>query len=82
MAVTQVRVCDFDEGACQRNATCYKVWRDGDSQAWSVDLCEEHAAPLLAIVERAERVDLPTKPRVRLEPTPLKTTAKTRHLKK
>lgn len=82
MAVTQVRVCDFDDGACQRNATCYKVWRDGDRQAWSVDLCEEHAKPLLALVEQAERTDLPTKPRVRLEPTQLRTTDKTRPLKK
>lgn len=82
MAVTQVRVCDFDQGACQRPASCYKVWRDGDSQAWSVDLCDEHATPLLAIAERGERADLPVKPRVRLEATPLKTTAKTRPLKK
>lgn len=82
MAVTQVRLCDFDDGACQRNATCYKVWRDGDKQAWSVDLCEEHAAPLLVIVAKAERVDLPVRPRVKLEATPLKTTAKTQPLKK
>lgn len=82
MAVTQVRVCDFDEGACIRPATCYKVWRDGDRQAWTVDLCDEHAIPLLVIVAKAERVDLPVKPRVRLEPTALKTTTKTRPLKK
>jgi len=82
MAVTQVRVCDFDEGACVRPATCYKVWRDGDRQAWTVDLCDEHAAPLLAIVARAERTDLPVKPRVKLEPTALRATDKTRPLKK
>lgn len=82
MATQTIRVCDFDEGSCQRNATCYKVWRDGDRQAWTVDLCEEHAAPLLAIVERAERTDLPVKPRVKMEPTPLRTTQATRPLKK
>ena len=82
MAVTSVRVCDFDEGGCARPATCFKVWRDGDRQSWTVDLCEEHAAPLLAIVANAERSDLPVRPRVKLEPTVLKTTAKTRPLKK
>ena len=82
MAVHQVRVCDFDEGSCQRNATCYKVWRDGDGQAREVDLCEEHAQPLLAVIERGRAVDLPTKPRVRMERTELRTTERTRPLKK
>lgn len=82
MAVRQVHICDFDNATCQGNATCYKVWADGDRQAWSVDLCEHHAEPLLAIVEHGERTDLPTKPRVKVEPTALRTTDKTRHLKK
>jgi len=82
MAKATVRVCDFDDGACQRNATCYKVWRDGDRQAWSIDLCDEHASPLLAIVDGAERTELPARPRVKLEATQLRTTDKTRPLKK
>jgi hypothetical protein len=82
MATQTVRVCDFDEGACARPATCYKVWRDGDRQAWTLDLCEEHAVPLLVIVAKAERVDLPVKPRVKMEPTTLRATPKTRPLKK
>lgn len=82
MAKREIRICDFEDATCQGIATCYKVWADGDRQAWSVDLCTTHASPLLAIVERAERVDLPSKPRVKVEPTPLRTTDKTRHLKK
>lgn len=81
MARREVLVCDSSE-TCERNATCYKVWRDGERQAWSIDLCDEHAAPLLAILEGAEQVDLPTKPRVRMEVTSLKTTPRTRPLKK
>lgn len=82
MAKREVLVCDGDGGTCQRNATCYRVWRDGDRQAWTVDLCHDHAAPLLAIVEGAEQVDLPSRSRVRMEATPLRTTAKTKPLKK
>lgn len=82
MATTTVRVCDMDQGACKRPATCYKMWRDGDRQAWAVDLCDEHSAPLLAIVQLGELQDLPTKPRVRMEPTQLRTTERTAHLKK
>ena len=82
MAVRQILVCDFESEACQGNATCYKVWADGDKQAWTVHQCEQHASPLLAIVEHAERVELPSRSRVKLEPTALRTTDKTRHLKK
>lgn len=82
MAKREVLVCDGNSGTCQRNATCYRVWRDGDRQAWTVDLCPDHAAPILAIVEGAALVDLPTRQRVRMEVTPLKATDKTRNLKK
>lgn len=75
-------LCDFESGACKRTANSYRVWRDGDKQAWAVDLCDEHARPLLDLVERAELVDLPVKPRVRMEVTKLKTTDRTAHLKK
>lgn len=81
MAKREILVCDFEDTTCQGNATCYKVWADGDRQAWSIDLCEHHASPLLAIVEGAERTDLPSRTRVKVEPTALKTTDKTRHLK-
>ena len=82
MATRTLKICDFDHGACTQVATEYRVWRDGDRQAWTLDLCEDHARPLLAIVEGAERTDLPTKTRARMEPTQLRTTDKTRPLKK
>jgi hypothetical protein len=82
MAEHTVRVCDFAESTCRNYATSYRLWADGERQAWSVDLCEEHAAPLMALVEGAQRVDLPSKPRVKMERTVLKTTAATRPLKR
>lgn len=82
MATQTVKVCDFEHGACQKPAVSYRLWRDGDTQATAIDLCEEHAAPLLALMEAGESVDLPTKPRVRMEVTRLRPTEKTKHLKK
>jgi hypothetical protein len=82
MAVQTVKVCDFDGGACGKPAKSYRLWRDGDSKASAVDLCEEHAAPLEAVMGVAEAIELPAKPRVRMEVTPLRATAKTRSLKK
>jgi hypothetical protein len=82
MVRTTIVLCDFGQGACQQPATCYKVWKDGDRQAWEIDLCDEHASALLVIVDGAERSDLPSKPRVKLEPTILRTTDQTKHLKK
>lgn len=75
-------LCDFEATGCDRPATTWKIWRDGERQAWSVDLCETHSEPLLPLLEKAERTDLPVKPRVKLEPTTLRTTDKTRRLKK
>lgn len=82
MATRTLRVCDFGQGACVQVAIEYRVWRDGDRQAWTLDLCDEHAAPLLGIVEGADRSDLPARTRVKMEPTPLHTTEKTRPHKK
>ena len=82
MAVQTVKVCDFDHGACGMPAKSYRLWRDGDSKASAIDLCEEHAAPLEAVMEVGETAELPVKPRVRMEVTPLRATDKTRPLKK
>lgn len=82
MAKELVLTCDFDHGACRKAAHAYRLWRDGDSKAWAVDLCEEHAAPLLAVMEAGTEVDLPTKPRKAMEVTKLVTTPRTAHLKK
>jgi hypothetical protein len=82
MSKQTVLLCDFDGGTCRQPATNYKVWRDGDQKAWSVDLCDGHAEPLLSVVQGAEMVELPTKARVRMEVTTLRTTPATAHLKK
>lgn len=81
MATKTVLVCDFGPEGCSKEATSYRLFRDGDRQAWRVDLCEDHARPLLEAAKRGELVDLPTKPRVRMEATRLRTTPKTAHLK-
>lgn len=77
-----VTLCDFGPSGCEGEAFTWKIWREGERQAWSLDLCETHAAPLLDLAGKAERTDLPTKARVRMEPTVLRTTEKTRPLKK
>lgn len=82
MARETVTLCDFEQGACRRVADSYRLWRDGDKQASAIDLCEEHARPLLAIFEGTQSVDLPAKPRARMDVTKLVTTPKTAHLKK
>jgi len=82
MARETMTLCDFDQGACRRVADTYRLWRDGDKQASAIDLCEEHAAPLLAVMQAGTLVDLPTKPRARMDVTKLVTTPKTAHLKK
>jgi hypothetical protein len=82
MARETVLLCDFDQGGCRRPATRYTLWRDGDAKAWAIDLCEEHAAPLLSVTDWAELVDLPTRARTRMEVTKLVTTPKTAHFKK
>jgi hypothetical protein len=75
-------LCDFGQGSCRQRAHSYRVWRDGDKTAWALDLCDEHAEQLLLLVRTAEKVELPTKQRVKLEATQLRTTSKTAHLKK
>lgn len=82
MARETVILCDFGGGSCRNPAQSFRVWRDGDKQAAAIDLCDEHAKPLLDTVAGASLVDLPTKARLRMEVTPLKTTPKTAHLKK
>lgn len=82
MARREILVCDFGDTPCGQTATTWKIWRDGERQAWTLDLCEDHARPLLTLIEGAERTDLPARPRVRLEATRLRTTSKTRDLKK
>lgn len=82
MARETVVLCDFGHTDCTMPAVSYRLWRDGETKAWAVDLCEKHAEPLLAIIDRADQVDLPTKSRQRMEVTKLLTTPRTAHLKK
>lgn len=82
MARETVILCDFGHSDCRRQAVSYRIWRDGDSKASAVDLCDEHAQPLLELINGAEQVDLPTKPRARMEVTKLHTTPRTAPLKK
>jgi hypothetical protein len=82
MSKEVVHLCDFGQGSCRRPASSYRLWRDGDRQAWSVDLCDDHARPLLEAVEGASLVDLPTKQRQRMEVTKLLATPRTAPLKK
>lgn len=83
MARETLLICDFDSGSCRKPAKSYRLWIDGDRQAWAVDLCEEHSALMLAIaVDVGKRVDLPSKPRKGMEVTTLQATSRTAHLKK
>lgn len=82
MAREVVVLCDFDGGGCRRPAASYRVWRVGDRQAAAIDLCDEHAAPLLEVIEKGQQVELPARPRKGMEVTELRATPRTEHLKK
>lgn len=82
MARETLTLCDFNHSDGRRPATTYRLWCDGATKARTVDLCDEHAEPLLAIFKDAQEVELPTKPRRSMEVTKLVTTAKTAPLKK
>lgn len=80
MAEETVLVCDF--AGCRKSAVNYRFWRGGERQAFALDLCDDHATPLLTFMEMATLKDLPVKPRQRMEVTLLQTTPKTAPLKK
>lgn len=78
MAKHEVVICD----KCGKPGTTFVLWSDGDAAAVSVDLCETHSRPVVAAFAEGSVVDLPSKPRARMEVTRLKPTARTRSLKK
>ena len=82
MATQTVWVCDFGGGTCENPATRYRLWREGDKQSWEVDLCDQHAKPVLAALSLGRVTDLPARQRQRMEVTKLRQTPRTRHLKK
>lgn len=84
MAQFELRVCDYPSGktSCGQEAVSFYIWKDGARQAVSVDLCEKHAERLEHIIEVGEPVDVPARPRAKMELTKLRTTPATRKLKK
>lgn len=78
MAKREVVECD----KCSRPGRTFVLWAEGDAAARSVDLCESHSRPVSTPFAEGSVVDLPSKPRARMEVTRLKTTARTRSLKK
>lgn len=83
MARREVHVCDARraDGPCGRPAESWNMWRTEDRQARQIDLCDEHAAPLVALMNQAELVDLPVRPRAKMQATRLKPTPRTAPLK-
>lgn len=77
-----ITVCDHTDASCDGVVSSFRVWREGDRTASTVDLCEVHASPILALVAGADAVELPTKPRAAMQITKLRATEATRHLKK
>jgi hypothetical protein len=82
VATKTIRLCDFPDSPCSKEATSYRLWREGDRHALAIDLCDEHAEPLNRMFAKAEQTDLPVKPRVKMEVTRLRSTPATRPLKK
>lgn len=81
--LTERRVCDVTHNdPCLREAKRYTVFTEGDRQARAVDLCSVHARPIEALLVNAEVVDLPTKPRARMDKTKLRVTPHTAQFKK
>lgn len=78
MARREVVECD----KCGREGRTFVLWVDGDAAAQRVDLCDTHSRSLLVTFAGGSVVDLPVKPRARMEATPLRVTDKTRRFKK
>lgn len=78
MVRREVVECD----KCGREGRTYVLWADGDADARAVDLCEVHSRTLMVTFATGTVTELPTRPRARMEVTPLKTTARTQALKK
>jgi alpha-beta hydrolase superfamily lysophospholipase len=77
-----ITVCDRQDTTCNGQVSSFRLWHEGDRTASTVDLCEAHAAPILALIAGADAVELPNKPRAAMQITKLRATEATRHLKK
>jgi hypothetical protein len=74
--------CRLASDECQGRIKAWRFWHEGDAEALEVQLCREHAQPLLELRRVADRQPLPTRPRNAMVPTRLRVVRETRHLKK
>lgn len=82
MAKHVLIICDLGDRFCKGEVQHFKVWRTDDAVAHGLDVCEYHAKPLVEMFALASDEPLPARPRMRMEPTKLKITKDTRHLKR
>lgn len=82
MAKHVLVICDLSDAHCLGDVTTFKLWRNHDARAMSMDICEHHSKPLLEIFSAGHDEPLPPKPRQKMEPTKLKVTKQTRALKR
>ncbi len=82
MAKHVLVICDLSDAHCSGEVETYKLWHDPQARALSIDICENHAKPVLEIFSAGHDEPLPPKPRQKMEPTKLKTTKQTRQLKR
>lgn len=84
MAKRTVLVCDHPgtSRACSNPASTYSLWRDGQMEAHSLDLCDTHAKAFQVFFERGTAVPLPSKPRNVMKTTSLRPTRATKSLKR
>lgn len=82
MAKQSILVCDMRASACREPVVSLRMWAEGDRQAVHIDLCQVHAKPILDAFAAGQLGELPTRPRVKMEPTKLRTTHATADLKK
>lgn len=82
MAKHVLVICDLSDAHCNGDVETFKLWRDHDARAMTMDICEHHAKPLLEIFSAGHDEPLPPKPRQKMEATRLKTTKQTRGLKR
>lgn len=80
MALHTERVCDY--ARCSKPGEPVVVWREGEQTGRSIDLCADHWKPLGEALARGTTVELPTKPRQKMDVTPLRTIESTAHLKR
>jgi hypothetical protein len=70
------------DGKCRGAVQEWCLWKAGERESVAVQLCAEHSKPLAAVYRLGIRRPLPTKPRMSLHATKLKTVRETRHLKR